>query len=137
MLGGLLCASCVFGLISRLYALKCTIQSASIQAVGRTFNEHLQAYSREKKEIQEGAKYWGITLQTGVRMERIMSEFFKPLPKWVVWLASRHLKRNQDNPQVAHILLVKGLTGQGIYASLQITVFFAFFVFGIVYASAI
>lgn len=137
VLGGLLCASCVLGLISKMYALKCTIQSAVIEAVGQTFRQHLEAYSKEEKEIQGGAKYWGITLQTGVRVERIMDEFFKPLPKWVAWLASRHLRRNEGNPQVAHILLAKGLTRQGTYALLQLAAFFAFFVCGIIFASAI
>ncbi len=137
VLGGLLCTSCVFGLISRMYALKCAVQSAVIEAVGRTFDEHLQAYGDEEKKIQQGAKYWGITLQTGVRLERIMGEFFKPLPKWAAWFTSRHLRRNEGNPQIAHVLLVKGFTRQGTYAFLQVGVFFAFFICGIIYASAI
>lgn len=137
VLGGLLCTSCLFGLISRIYALKCMIQSAVLEAVGRTFNEHVAAYTQEEDKIKENAKFLGITLETGVRMDRIMKEFLKPLPKLAVWLATRHLKHHEGDPQVAHLLLVKGLTRQGVFAFLQISVFFAFFICGIIYASSI
>lgn len=137
VLGGLLCSSCLFGLASRVYALRCKIQSAVLKAVGATFAERLDAYSKEEEKIQEGAKFWGITLETGVRMERILGEFFKPFPKLAVWLATRQLKKNEGNPQIAYIALIKGLTRQGAFAFLQVLMFFAFFVLGIVYASSI
>lgn len=136
-LGGLLCASCLFGVVSRVYALRCKIQSAVAKAVGETFAERLEAYSKEEKKIQDGAKFWGITLETGVRMERIMGEFFKPLPKLAVWLATRQLKKNEGNPQIAYLTLIKSLTRQSIFAFLQALMFFIFFVFGVIYASSI
>ncbi len=90
--GCLLCLSGVLGMPSRALALKCKIQIQAGTAVRKTFAEHLARYIEEEKKIKESAAVWGITLETGVRLERILGEFFAPLPKWVQWLAQRHLK---------------------------------------------
>ena len=136
-LGAFLCASCIFGLISKVYALRCKIGTNVIAAIGKTFRKHLAKYKKEEEKIVEGAKFWGITLQTGIRMDRVLSEFFAPLPKWVAWLASRHLKRNAGNPQIGYLPLVKNLTAQGLFAFLQALTFLGFLISGFVYASAI
>lgn len=137
VLGAFLCASCIFGLISRVYALRRKIGLAILRNVGTTFRQRLAEYEKEEEKIVEGAKFWGITLQTGVRMERVLSEFFAPLPKLVAWFASRQLRRNEGNPQIGHLPLVRNLTKQGLFASLQTITFLGFLIFGIVYASAI
>lgn len=137
VLGAFLCVSCGCGLISRVYALRCKIGVRVLNAINTTFHKHLDAYRKEEEQILEGAKFWGITLQTGIRMERVLAEFFAPLPKLVAWLASRQLKRNVGNPQIAHLKLVQYLTRQGLFAFFQAIAFFCFLVAGFVYASKI
>jgi hypothetical protein len=78
-----------------MYALRCKIGIDIGVAVRKTFLENLSKYEEEEKEITEGAKFWGITLQTGIRLERILTEFYAPWPKWAVWLAKRHLKKKR------------------------------------------
>jgi hypothetical protein len=137
VLGTFLCISCICGLVARTYALRCKVGIGVLKAVGETFRKHLEKYEKEEQEIQDGAKFWGITLQTGIRMERVLSEFFAPLPKWIVWVASRKLKRDEGNPQIAHLQLVKNITRQGLFVSAQAITFLGFLIFGFIYASAI
>ncbi|MEW5836112.1 MAG: hypothetical protein AB1832_13710 [Pseudomonadota bacterium] len=137
VLGAFLCISCVCGLVARTYALRCKVGIGILKAVGETFRKHLEKYEKEEREIQDGAKFWGITLQTGIRMERVLSEFFAPLPKWIVWVASRKLKRDEGNPQIAHLQIVKNITRQGLFVSAQAITFLGFLIAGFIYASAI
>jgi hypothetical protein len=133
--GAFLCLSCVFGLLSKMYALRCRIGIDMGAAVRRTFLEHLAKYEEEEKKIEAGAQFWGITLQTGVRIERVLAEFFAPLPKWIVWLAARQLKKNAGNPQMGYLPLIKFLNAQGMWAFLQALAFLGFLVAGFVYAA--
>ena len=104
-------------------------------AVRKTFLEHLVKYKEEEKKIKEGAEFWGINLQTGIRLERILTEFYAPLPKWAVWLAKRQLKKNAGNPQVGYLPLIKNLITQGILAFLQALSFLGFLVTGFIFAA--
>lgn len=134
--GALLCISCLFGLISRLYALRCEIQIETGAAVRKTFAEHLAKYQEEEKKIEESAGVWGITLETGIRLERVLSEFFIPLPRWVSWLANRQLKKHANNPQIGYLPIIKGLQWQGLFALLQALLVLGFLVAGFIYAAS-
>lgn len=135
--GALLCISCVFGLLAKMFALKVQIGNETRAAVALTFMEHLAKYTEEEKKIKEGANFWGIDLQTGVRLDRVLEEFYKPFPRWGAWLANRKLKKNAGNPQIAHHLLIKNLNWLGYLAAAQALSFLAFLIAGFVYASAI
>ncbi|MBT9589628.1 MAG: hypothetical protein IV089_01715 [Thiobacillus sp.] len=135
--GAFLCASCLLGFISRMYALRCEIQIETGAAVRKTFAEHLAKHQEEEKKIEESAGAWGITLETGIRLERVLSEFFSPLPRWVAWLVNRQLKKHMNNPQVGYLPVIKGLQWQGVFALLQALLFLGFLIAGFAYAAAI
>lgn len=135
--GVFLCLSCIFGLLSKMFALRCRVGIETTAAVQETFSEHLAKYEEEEREIQESAKFWGINLETGVRMERILKEFLSPLPRWVRWLALRQLKKNAGNPQVGYLPQIKNLHAQGLSAFLQGLFFLGFLGSGFVFAAAI
>lgn len=135
--GGLLCSSGFFGLVSRLYALHCKIQIEIGAAVRKTFTEQLMKHQEEEEKIDEAAKFWGITLETGVRLDRLLAEFLKPQPQWVAWLANRALKRNAGNPQAGYLPVVESMQWQGAFAALQVLSFFGFVVAGFVVAASI
>ena len=134
--GAFLCLSCVFGFVSKMFALRVTIVIESGAAIRRTFAEHLAKYEAEKLKINESAELWGINLQTGVRIERILTEFYKPLPKWVEWLATRQLNKHAANPQVGYLSLISSLNRQGYCALAQALAFLAFLISGFSYAAA-
>ncbi|MDO9366075.1 MAG: hypothetical protein Q7T58_07030 [Methylotenera sp.] len=134
--GAFLCLSCMFGLLSKLFALRATIVVESGAAVRRTFAEHLAKYEQEELQLNEHAKHWGITLQTGIRIERVLAEFYKPLPWWVSWLAKKQFKKHAGDPQIGYLPLIKSLNRQGYCAALQALSFLAFLVSGFVYAAA-
>jgi hypothetical protein len=134
--GFFLCFSCLFGLISRLFALRCKIQIETGAAVRKTFAEHLAKHQEEEKKIKEGAAAWGITLETGIRIERVLGEFFAPLPRWVTWLVNQQLKKYENNPQIGYIPAIKGLQSQGLSAAMQALFFLGFLVTGFIYAAA-
>lgn len=135
--GLFLCISCAFGLLSKMFALRCKIGIEMSAAVRKTFAEHLAQYEEEERKIRQGAEFWGISLQTGIRIERVLSQFFAALPKWAVWLAQRQLKKNVGNPQIGHLPIIKYLYAQGMLAFLQAISFVGFLISGFVYAAAI
>lgn len=135
--GVLLCISCVFGLISRVFALRCRIAVLTGVAVKETFAEHLAKYEEEETKIQEGAKFWGITLQTGIGIERIIREFLSPFPFLVRWMSQRYFKKYEGNPQIGHISQIKSLNAQGLMAFLQALSFIGFFGIAFIYGAAI
>jgi hypothetical protein len=135
--GALLCVSCFFGILSKVAALRTQVASQTSAAVLKTFKEHLAKYEEEEKKIQEGAEFWGINVQTGVRLERILSEFSKPLPWWVKLLMQWKLKGQENNPQVGYLSIINNLTWLGYFTAGQSLTVLAFLVAGFVYAAAI
>ena len=135
--GALLSFSCLFGLVSRIFALRCKIQIETGAAVRRTFAEHLAKHQEEERKIKESADVWGISLETGIRLDRVLSEFFAPLPRWVAWLVNRQLKKYTDNPQIGYLPAVKSMQWQGWFATLQALLFVSFLFAGFIFAAAI
>jgi hypothetical protein len=131
-----LCLSCILGLISKAFAVRCKVGIATGDATRKTFAEHLAAYQVEEEKFQAGAKFWGINLQSGIRIERVLSEFLSLFPWWVRLLANRHFKKQAGNPQIGYILQVKNLNAQGFAAFLQAMSFLGFLVAGFIYAAA-
>jgi len=135
--GAFLCASCLLGLISKIFALRCKIQINAGAAIRGTFSGLLAEHQKEEEKINSNAKVWGITLETGIRMDRVLSEFFKPLPRWVAWLANRQLRKHAGDPQVGYFPVIKGMQWQGLFCALQALAFLGFLITGFVYAAAI
>ena len=135
--GAFLCLSCIFGLVSKMYALRCKIGNEVGSAVRSTFAIHLAKYKEKEKQIKDDAQLWDISLETGIRIERVLSEFYKPFPRLVVWLAYRHFKKYADNPQIGYILLIKNLHKQSIFALLQTIAFLGFLVSGLSFVATI
>jgi uncharacterized membrane protein (DUF441 family) len=133
--GGFLCISCIFGLLSKIYALRSNIGIQIDTSIRTTFSEHLSNYEKEEEEIKKGAEFWGIRLETRIRIERVLTEFYKPFPRFVAWLAMRHIKKNASNPQIAYLLLIKNLNKQSLFAFLQSLSFLGFLISGITYAA--
>lgn len=135
--GAFLSLSCVFGFFSKIYALRCKIGIEVGSAIRKTFIEHLEKYEEEAAKIKEGASLWGINLETGIRMERVLSEFYKSQPKIVVWFAMRLLKKHEGNPQVGHLPLMAMLNKQGLFSFVQALLFLGFLISGFTYAATI
>ncbi len=57
--GYLLCFSCVFGLIAKMYALNSKICIELGAMIRVKFDEHLASYQEQEKKIKEGAEFWG------------------------------------------------------------------------------
>ena len=135
--GAFLSCSCFFGLISRLYALICKIQIETGAAVRKTFAEQLAKHQKEEAKINESAKALGITLDTGVRIERVLADFFAPLPRVSAWLVKRSLKKNDGNPQIGYLPAISCVQRQGEFAALQALSFLGFVIAGFVVAAGI
>lgn len=133
--GAFLCFSGLFGLISKVFGLQCRMGSESSKAIRETFSIHLMQHKIEEEKIHENAKFWGITLETGIRMERVLATFMEPLPFWIKFMTARMLKKHSTNPQLAHIPFVNAFTRQGVCASLQAICFLGFIASGFVKAA--
>lgn len=135
--GVFLFVSCSFGLLSKIFAVRCTVGIETGAAVRDTFAKHLAAYKEEEAKIQAGAQFWGISLQSGLRVEKVLTEYLQPFPRWVRRMAGRYLKKNANNPQIAYLLQLKSLYTQGMFALLQAICFLGFLGAGFVFAAAI
>lgn len=135
--GVFLCLSCIFGLMSKIFALRCKVSSETGAAVRKTFSEHLAAYQIEEEKIQEGAVFWGIDIQTAIRLERVLKEFLAPMPWWVRWLSKRYFEKHAGNPQIGYIPHIKSLHTQGVHAFFQAMCFLGFLASGFIFASPI
>lgn len=133
--GVLLSLSSLLGLLSKVMAVQCKVQIRTSTAVRKTFAEHLERHRTEEEKIEQGASTWGLALETHVRIERILNEFFSVLPKWIQWLARRRLSKDAGNPQIGHLMVMRILMRQGMFAALQAVAFVAFLVAGFVYAA--
>ncbi len=130
-----LCTSCFFGVLSKIYALRCKIANEVSTAIRTTFAAHLASYEREEEKIQESARQLGVTFESGVRLERIIKEFYKPFPKIISWSAFRFLRKNEGNPQVGYLLLISNVNSQIFHAAFQVLSFLSFLISGFVFAA--
>jgi hypothetical protein len=135
--GLLLCASCVFGLLSKIFALRGTIGRQIGVAIKTTVFDHLRQHEENAAKIQAQAETLGITIETDIRMERVLHEFMAPLPWWARWAVARTLKRHAGSHQIEHISQIKNLNAQGVWAFLQSMAFLAFLLVGIIFAATI
>jgi hypothetical protein len=133
--GAFLCASCFFGVLSKIYALRCKICNEMASAIRSTFAAHLASHEEEEEKIQESAGILGITLETGVRIERIIGEFYKSFPKIISWSAFRFIRKNEGNPQIGYLLLISNVNQQSLHTVIQALAFLGFLISGFVFAA--
>ena len=134
--GAFLFVSCIFGLFSKVLSVRCKVGIETGNAVRKTFAEHLAKYQAEELKIQEDAVFWGIDLQSGIRIERVLEEFLRPFPSWVRWTMGRYLKKHAGNPQIAYLSPIRSLYVQGVAALLQSLCFVGFLGTGLIFAAA-
>ena len=128
--GVLLAASCLFGLLAKAYLLKAEIGRRIGRAIAETFPAQLKSHEEVEQQIQAAARQRGIQLETGIRMQRVLSEFVAPMPWFVKWLVARGLKNNAGNPQLAYLPRIKAMNRLGLFSFLQSIAFLAFIVVG-------
>lgn len=135
--GVLLCASCIFGLLSKIFSVRCKVVIEIGAAVRKTFIEHLENYKIEEEKIQKGANFWGIELDSDIRMDRVIKEFLSLFPKWVQWFAHRKISKIASNPQATYITQISTLRTQATTAFIQALCFLGFLGAGFIFAAAI
>lgn len=135
--GILLCVSCLFGLMSKMFALLGRVGYEAGTAVKETFPILLAKHNETESQIQERAEALGISVDSDIRMERVLQEFIAPLPFWARWAVARNLKKHGNNPQVGYISRIKNLNRQGVCAFLQAMTFLIFLLVAFAHAAAI
>lgn len=128
--GGFLLSSCLLGLIARIYGLIARIRIDVIAAIKDTLIDHLNAYSGEADEIKKSAALAGITLETGIRMDRVFDLFLIHMPLVVKWMTARTMNKYPKGPHMGYWLVVGTLHKQFTFTSLQVLAFFGFLVTG-------
>jgi hypothetical protein len=134
--GAFLFVSCIFGLFSKVFSVRCQIGIETGNAARKTFAEHLAKYKAEEQQIQKEADFWGIDLRSGIRTERVMDELLQPFPCWVRWSTRHYLKKHAGKPQIAYISQMRSLYVQGVAALLQSLCFAGFLGTGMIFAAA-
>jgi len=128
--GLLLAASCLFGLLAKAYLLRAEIGRRVGQAVAEAFPLQLKRHEEIEHQIQEAAQARSIVIETGIRMDRVLSEFVAPMPFFVRWLIARAMKKHMGNPQIGYLPRIKAMNRLGFFSFLQAVSFLAFIVVG-------
>jgi hypothetical protein len=134
--GILLCVSCLFGLLSKMFALLGRVGYESGTAVKEIFPLLMAKHDEVEIKIQERAETLGVHIESGIRMDRILQEFMAPLPFWARWAIARNLKKHGTNPQIAYISRIRNLNKQGLCAFIQAMTFLGFLVVAFAHAAA-
>ncbi|MGY0653078.1 hypothetical protein ACW7GZ_14705 [Luteimonas sp. A537] len=134
--GILLCFSCLFGLLSKIFALLGRVGYEAGNTVSQAIPALLAQHDEVEQKIQEHAEALGVEIQSGVRMDRVFREFMAPLPFWARWAVARSLKKHGNNPQAGYLTRIKNLNRQGICAFLQAMTFIAFLLVAFAHAAA-
>lgn len=127
-----ICLSCTFGLVSRIFALICSIQIDVSKNARRVFFAHLEKHEADEEQIQKSSDFWGITLETGIRTERVLAEYMKPMPKLIIWYVNWKSNRTPKDLHADQHLFVKSLNKQSLFAFLQSLMFLGFLISGFV-----
>ena len=135
--GAILVASTIFGLLSKARGVQCQIAYANELQIRERMNPILEKHSVDEDKIAEAASLRGIELVTELDIQRVLSEFAKPFPKWVGWLMGRHLSKHSDNPQIGFILPVRFYLSQSAFAFFQVASFIAFICVALGFAQAV
>jgi hypothetical protein len=127
-----LAASAFFGIIAKVCLLSAEIGRRVGHAVADSVNRQLAIHEVDEEKIQAAADLRGVEIETGIRMDRILTEFLAPMPWYVRLYASRSLKRHGSNPQIAYISRVKAFNSATFASFLQSMAFLAFMLVGFV-----
>lgn len=130
-----LCISCFFGILSKFFGLQSKNAKLTGEAVSKSFAEQYEKHQEEEKKIKESAKFWGVELETDIRMSRVLSEYYKPMPRLASWVAKKLIEKDMNEPQVAHILPMKIFFRQGLSIFLQAFGLLFFLVAGVIFAT--
>lgn len=133
----MLVLSAFFGLLAKyvfvFFQFGGDLQAKLMEQVKAVLDVH---YEQEQK-IKESAKQRGMSLETGICMNVVLTEFAKPLPRFSRWLVLRYINRHKDNRQIAHLLPVRFFRWQTGFSFAQGAAFLLFILSAVYYARTI
>jgi hypothetical protein len=134
VLGAMLCLSCFFGLTAKYYAVRCKIARSVGAAVKKEADAIFSRHALAQAKVEENARFWGIELETNLRLHRILSEFMDPLPSFFRRIVRRTVAELPRTPQAAYRPTLALLHRQVLFTALQTASFFCFVVLGFISA---
>jgi hypothetical protein len=133
----MLVLSAVFGLLAKYVFVFFQYGGDSQSKLIEQIKPILDTHSEQQAKIRESAKLRGVTLDTDIRMDVVLTEFAKPLPHWSRWLVMRYINKHKENRQIAHLLPVRFFHWQIGLSFFQGLTFLIFILCAVFYARAI
>jgi len=131
--GTFLFLSCSFGLLSKLFFLRCKSGIETARIIKEKATKHFQDYDVEKSQIEEIAKSSGVQIDSEIRLEKIQDDFLCHFPPWIQWLS----KRQMTTSKPPYGILIKSLVAQGSSLVIQTMCFLGFLATGFIFATTI
>lgn len=136
LVGGiLLCMSCLFGLLSKMYAVRCEICVRAKNAALEATKNHLLAFQQQVNELKQLDPSATYQQNLSLDVERIRDNFLAHFPNWVQKRARKKLNANKDHNNIGHKMIAKNICYQSIFASLQSVFFLAFLACSFIFAA--
>jgi hypothetical protein len=135
--GACLLLSCGCGLLAKIFGLRCKVMTQLMAALRSQTAAVLSEYEKEEAEIKKAADTHGISIDTDVRIERVIEGFAAKLPWWAkpATMVSEG-KASVADPHAAYAPIMTNLTAQSLWTGLQAVCFMAFLTAGFGFAAA-
>lgn len=128
----LLVGSILFGIAAKFRSIQCEISIENRNFIQERLPKILEELDKHQGLISTRSSQLNITVDSELRMDRVISDFLKPFPRFIRYIALRNLNKNSDSSQVAYLNSIKHWLSQCFFTLLQ-TAFFVFFIFSCIY----
>ncbi|WLT32333.1 hypothetical protein [Geothrix sp. PMB-07] len=133
----MLAISALFGLLAKCVFVFFQTGGDSQEKLIQQIKPIMDKHHEDEEKIIATAKQRGLKLETEFSMNKVLSDFAAPFPKWPRWLVMRYLNKHKENRQVGHLLPVRMFQWQCGLSFFQALAFISFILAAIVYARAI
>ena len=135
--GAVLVASAIFGVLSKVRAVQCQAAHTNGQRILELMQPIFDKHAKDESQISEMAASRGIELNTEFDIAKATGQFSKHFPKWTGWIAARHLKKHQGDPQIGYIIPARFYVSQTFFAALQVVFFILFICASLFFAQGV
>ena len=129
------CVSCVFGLLSKFMGFQLKLAILTRKQTAESFAAEIEKHREVQQKIQERAEWWGVELDSDIRLSRILQEYFRLMPKITAWLAQKLISKHSGDPQIANRFPAVLFRWQGRNLFFQAFALLVFLIVGVGFAA--
>jgi hypothetical protein len=132
-----LSASCLFGAVSKTYALRSRIDNAVISAIYGAYAAYIERQKKEASPVEKEVEIFEVHHELISMIEQHLEHFFKSYPNIMLRYALWFSNKTRGNPKIMYPLIVSNVNKQSLHAVFQALTFLGFVVSGLIFMARI